>query len=297
MEQSCAVTDCLWMAVDVRFDEMAIHGRDAPELWRAVIKDGLLATRAERAMLLLEPLRSLDETSNVDCPGLVIESRDVARGLARVFLKFLGEAYAFAPACLLALESGLRQGVGLDRLLGTVSAIHVWHGGDWVAIPMPLSATELHRWRADPAVLAGYEANARPSGEQGGLVLQTRSRWVWRQKGQWVVQAPQLSEVLSLVEQRVQRFQRAWGGGKSAQSDATLRDAAQAASHWRLADKDWRPVQRKVGGRYQSHGCQGHLRYEGPTSDALLYWLYVGSYLHVGQQTAIGLGGYDLALM
>jgi hypothetical protein len=284
------------MAVDVRFDEKAIRGRDAPELWRAVIKDGLLATRSERAMLLLEPLRMQGETSNVDCPGLVIECRDLARGFSRVFFKFLGEAYTYAPACLLALEAALRQGVGQEMLSGTMSVIHVMHEGDWVVVPMPLIASELQRWRADPAVLAGYRGSEKFTGmqAQARLMLQTRSRLIWRQKGQWVVQAPSLLDVLHLVEQRVCRFERAWGESDLPQVRDSLQKAVESAGQYRLADKDWQPVQRKVGGRYQSHGCQGHLRYEGPMSEELLYWLYVGSFLHIGQQTAIGLGGYEL---
>ena len=296
MENSSVVNGCLWMAVDVQFDEKAIHGRDAPELWRAVIKDGLLATRAERAMLLLEPLRAQGEPTNVDCPGLVIECRDVSRGVARVFLKFLGEAYAFAPACLLALEAGLRQGVGLAKLSGSIFGIHVWHGGDWVEVPMPLLSSQLQHWRDDPAVLAGYRTDVGGLNGQQLLVLQTRSRWVWRQKGQWVVQAPQLLEVLHMIEQRVERFVRAWGGGEVTQCDASIERAMQTASQCRLVDQDWGQVRREVGGRYQSHGCQGRLCYEGPMTRELLYWLHVGSFLHIGQQAAIGLGGYDLAL-
>jgi CRISPR-associated endoribonuclease Cas6 len=294
MKTSRVVNDCLWMAVDIRFDEKAIRGRDAPELWRAVIKDGLLASRSDRAMVLLEPLRVQGEATNVDCPGLVIECRDLGKGFSRVFFKFLGKAYTYAPACLLALEAGLRQGVGQERLSGTTSTIHVMNEGDWVVIPMPLIASELQRWRANPAVLAGYRASDSTSKRPMRLVLQTRSRWVWRQKGQWVRKAPLLSDVLHLVEQRLNRFERAWGGDVSSQGSESLQVAIESASQFRLANEDWGPVQRRVGGRYQSHGCQGRLSYEGPMSEELLYWLFVGSFLHIGQQTAIGLGGYEL---
>jgi hypothetical protein len=296
---------CLWLAVDVSFDAGVVNGPDAPELWRAVIKDGLLATRPDKASALLEPMRAKQDQgqkSNVDCSGLVIESRDQERG-ARLFLKFLGQAYRFAPACLLALQHGLTRGIGRQSVKGSVLGFQAWQGERWHDIDMPLRETDLERWRADPAVLAGFggDAFAGSTGvvancayEKRVLHVITRTRWLWRQQGKVVSRAPDLADVLALVNQRVERFDGVWGRNDRLLWAASFALAQTQAGAVQRLGHDWSGVRRKVGGKYPSHGHMGSLVFEGGWDTDLLYWLYAGSFLHVGQQTAIGLGGYGL---
>lgn len=289
---------CLWLAVDIGFDKGAVTGSDAAELWRAVIKDGLLTTRPEQALALLEPMRASGQVSNMDCCGVLIECRDQEHG-ARLFLKFLGRAYDFAPACLLALAHGLSVGIGRQKVVGSVLGVHAWGSEGWQEIAVPLISAELERWRADPALLAGFKGKALESclvtHPQHVLQVLTRSRWLWRQQGKPVARVPELADVLTLVAHRVERFDWVWGRAERAlwadSLDAPLRQARQIK---RIAH-NWHPVRRKVGGQYPSHGYTGRLVFEGCVSVDLMYWLYAGSFLHVGQQTAIGLGGYDLA--
>lgn len=290
---------CLWLAVDVGFEKGVVTGSDASELWRAVIKDGLLATRPEQALALLEPMRARGRVSNVDCCGLVIECRDQERG-ARLFLKFLGRAYDFAPACLLALAHGLGAGIGRQKVVGSLLGIHAWQGGQWHEIAMPLTGAELERWRADPAVLAGFNrevlVSCSATGVQHVLQVLTRTRWLWRHQGKPVTRAPELTDVLTLVAQRVERFDLVWGRAQRSLWVGSLDAVLREASEIKPIEHNWRPVRRKVGGQYPSHGHVGRLVFEGCVSAKLMYWLYAGSFLHVGQQTAIGLGGYGLAL-
>lgn len=293
---------CLWLAVDVGFERGMVSGPDASELWRAVIKDGLLATRPEQAMALLEPMRAGGQASNVDCCGVVIECRDQKHG-ARLFLKFLGRAYDFAPASLLALAYGLGVGIGRQKVVGSVLGVQAWQGEQWHEIPMPLAGTELERWRADPAFLVGFRTETfggRPASEPQHVlqVLQvlTRTRWLWRQQGKSVTRVPELADVLALVAQRAERFDLVWGRANQSHWAGSLDDALSMANAVRLIEKDWQPVRRKVGGQYPSHGYEGRLVFDGCGGVDLMYWLYAGSFLHVGQQTAIGLGGYDLVL-
>ncbi len=290
---------CLWLAVDVDFEKGVISGPDASELWRAVIKGGLLATRPEKAPALLEPMRAKGQASNVDCCGLVIESRDQEHG-ARLFLKFLGRAYDFAPACLLALAHELGAGIGQKRVMGSVLGIQAWQGDQWHEISMPLVSAELARWRADPAVLAGFKSEAivgcSATDQKQVLQVLTRTRWLWHQQGKPVTRVPALADVLTLVAQRVVRFDLVWGRADRSLWAGSL-DAAMCTAHEiKPIEQNWRPVRRKVGGKYPSHGHLGRVVFEGCVSVDLMYWLYAGSFLHVGQQTAIGLGGYDLVL-
>ncbi len=295
MNKLISLNPCLWVAVDVVFDQGRISGRDAPELWRAVIKDALLASRPDEAMHLLEPMRARGLGGNVDCPGLVIECRDRDGG-ARLFLKFLGSAFVFAPACLLALEVSLRSGVGRQGVRGAVQGFQVWHGDAWCDVPMPLRASDLQPWRACPANLGGFVPQPHEGSQQAVLRLQTRSRWVWRKQGALVSEPPDLSDVLHLIGQRVERFQRAWGDTQDDAWVASLAQAKQVALGCARTGHAWRALHRKVGGQYPGHGHQGFLHFEGVVPQVLLYWLHVGSFLHVGQQTSIGLGGYEVAL-
>ncbi len=290
---------CLWLALDVGFEKGVVSGPDAPELWRAVIKDGLLATRPEQALALLEPMRARGQASNVDCCGLVIECRDQERG-ARLFLKFLGSAYDFAPACLLALAHGLGTGIGRQKVVGSVLGIQAWQGDQWHDIAMPLAGADLARWRADPALLAGFKGEAfggcSATDQQHVLQVLTRTRWLWRQQGKPVTRVPGLTDVLTLVAQRVERFDLVWGRAERSLWEGSLDAVLRTACEIKPIKQNWRPVRRKVGGQYPSHGHVGRLVFEGCVSVDLLYWLFAGSFLHVGQQTAIGLGGYDLML-
>lgn len=290
---------CLWLAVDVGFERGVVSGPDAAELWRAVIKDGLLATRPERALALLEPMRARGRALNVDCCGVVIECRDQERG-ARLFLKFLGRAYDFAPACLLALAHGLGAGIGRQKVVGSVLGIQAWQGDQWHEIAMPLAGAELERWRADPAVLAGFKGEAfgdcLATDQQHVLQVLTRTRWLWRQQGKPVTRAPGLADVLALVAQRVERFDLVWGRVERSLWAGSLDAVLRMACEIKPIEQNWCLVRRKVGGQYPSHGHLGRLVFEGVPSVDLMYWLYAGSFLHVGQQTAIGLGGYDLVL-
>lgn len=296
MTELILLNPCLWLAVDVVFEQGRISGRDAPELWRAVIKDALLASRPEQAMHLLEPMRSRGLGTHVDCPGLVIECRDHENG-ARLFLKFLGSAYAFAPACLLALEVSLRSGVGRQSVRGAVQGFQVWHGNAWRDVPMPLRASDLQPWRACPAVLTGFMPQPDVAQQHGVLQVQSRSRWVWRKHGVLVSAPPDLSDVLHLIGQRVERFLLAWGDPQDVSWRASLAHAQEMAQGLRRVGHSWRVWHRKVGGKYPGHGHQGALHFEGALPDGLLFWLHVGSFLHVGQQTSIGLGGYALSLV
>lgn len=299
MHELSFLDPCLWLAVDVGFEKGVVSGPDASELWRAVIKDGLLATRPDQALALLEPMRAIGSASNVDCCGVVIECRDQERG-ARLFLKFLGRAYDFAPACLLALGHGLGAGIGRQKLAGSVLGIQAWQGDQWHEIAMPLASAELKRWRADPALLAGFkvEAVGGCSATDQKLVLQvlTRTRWLWHQQGKPVTRVPGLTDVLTLVAQRVERFDLVWGRAERPLWAGSLDAVLRKACDFKSIEQNWRPVRRKVGGRYPSHGHVGRLVFEGGVGVDLMYWLYAGSFLHVGQQTAIGLGGYDLVL-
>lgn len=293
MRKSNFLEPCLWLAVDVQFTQGVITGPNAPELWRAVIKDGLLATRPDEAMQLLEPMRVRGLRTNVDCSGLVIECRDRPVGV-RLFLKFLGKAYAYAPACLLALEARLRGGVGRQNVLGKVSGLQAWRSNGWVDISMPLSAAELDQWRADPAVLAGYVDTVLAQPEAGVVRLYTRTRWVRRRQGVLVAQAPSLVDVVGLIAQRVERFDLFWGSASSAVWAAPLDEAMRIAAGFQATEAIWRQAHRSVGGKYPGHGYFGSLGFDGKATDQLLYWLQVGSFLHIGQQTAIGQGGYEV---
>lgn len=295
MKNLIYLSPCLWLAVDVVFAQGRISGRDAPELWRAVIKDSLLASRPDEAMDLLEPMRSRGLSGNVDCPGLVIECRDRDGG-ARLFLKFLGSAYVFAPACLLALEVSLRSGVGRQGVRGAVQGFQVWRDDAWCDVPMPLRASDLQPWLACPATLGGFVPQPDGAPQPSVLHLQTRSRWVWRKQGALVSAPPDLSDVLHLIGQRVERFQLAWGDVQGDDWAASLAQAKASAFELTRTDNSWRALHRKVGGQYPGHGHQGFLHFEGVVPEVLLYWLHVGSFLHVGQQTSIGLGGYELVL-
>lgn len=284
----------LWLAVDVQFSHGRISGRDAPELWRAVIKDGLLASRPIDAMQLLEPLRTRGLGANVDCPGWVIECRDRPSG-SRIFLKFLGSAFRFAPACLLALENGLRQGVGQHRVEGSLQGLQAWQDDEWHDIAMPLLATQLHSWLACPATLAGFKTLALPLKQMPGtLTLNTRSRWVWRKQGQLVSAPPELVDVIELVERRVERFQLAWGDMSTDFWRDAIKEARRCSTEFKSVKNAWQKSHRHVGGKYPGHGHHGFVTYEGSASEALLFCLHVGSFLHVGQQTSIGLGGYAM---
>ena len=285
------IEPCLWLAVDVGFSQGTVSGRNAAEFWRAAIKKGLLASRPAEAMQLLEPLKTKGLATNVDCPGLVVECQERLQGV-RVLLKFLGHAHRFAPLCLLALESELRQGIGQPMVLGSIVGISAWHKGEWVGIAMPLTAAELDKWRDDPAVLAEPDSPCLPVAQYGVLRLTTRTRWVLRQQETSEKHVPNLAEVIALVAQRMERFMLAWGGTPNPVLTATLEVALRLAVGFMPTEQCWQATKRMVAGRYPSHGYVGQLNFVGEVSDELLYLLYAGSFLHVGQQTAIGLGGY-----
>lgn len=289
---------CIWLAAEPVFAHGAITGDHAAELWRAVIKDELRARNPQVAVRLLEPLRHRNAHTNVDCPGLVLEYDDRVQP-PRVLLKFLGRAVEFAPAVLLAMRTALQAGVGeARRIVGDIGALHAWGDGGWQPIGMPVVAQDLERWRAEPSALADTQASKDIIGPGPGrhvdaVRIVMRSRLNWRRNGELVTHPPQMVDWVHLVADRIERVGLAWADDPSAVRRrldvARLLEMAQAI---RLTECRWKMKHRSQRGEYPSHGMAGWLRYEGAVAPALMRWLHAGSFLHVGQQTAIGLGGY-----
>ena len=307
---------CVWLAADVQFARGHISGGDAPELWRGTIKNELGLHRPHQVGLLLEPMKhrvgaELGRGCNMDCPGLILESESLAGQpgevmqppAMRVHLKFLGSSMEHAVPALLALQSGLSKGVGKRGVVGTLTAWHARRDGGWLSIPIPMRASDLQPFADEPSALANGVGPIQAF--RGGppvrtIVVRTTSRWIWRKARQLVSTPPQLTDVLDLVEARVRRVVAVWGepGRVGAAAEGWecppgLQREAQGAA---LADCHWALRPRLQRNAYPSDGCEGHLSYVGHFSPALIELLQAGSFLHVGQQTAIGLGGYAVEI-
>lgn len=286
-----AISTCLWLAIDVQFTRSSISAANTSGLWRAVLKDGLLQADPGQFTELFEPMRFRKLDSHIDCPGIVIET-EIHGGFTRIHLKFLGSAARFSAACLLAFESKLRSGVGRQAVTGFIAAINIWNGQKWKEISMPVVATDLDSWRSNPAFLTGFDLSAVPSMRKGTLRISTRTHWMVRSQGKVVRSAPDLVQILKMVEQRSMRVESAWGNADKNTIATSILAATKASILLCSLEQSWQFVRTAVAGKYPSDGSRGHLIFDGEVSSEILYWLHAGSFWHIGQQTALGLGGY-----
>lgn len=218
-----------------------------------------------------------------------------------MLLKFLGDAWRDSLLCIQALQTALSFGVGRQMVTGGVTALAFFDGQLWQPVAIPLRVEEMRGWCRSPQLFSGLpswndDSNA-PATTQ--WVLRTLSRWLWKSDGRLVRRVPDWADVLNLVEQRLWRVGEAWGGESWATVAADWRSKLQACRSdigaFRRIDSSW-SIQRRVVGekKYPSHGTSGWVRYEGKLTEDVWELLRIGSFLHVGQQTSIGLGGFTL---
>lgn len=281
-------TPCLWLAADVAFSHGTVEGVHAPEVWRAAIKDEMLRLFPDRAAMLLQPVRTRAQGANFDCPGLVIEC---ARAPAsRLLLKFLGQASGHAQAVLISLESALAQGIGKRAVTGTVTVLSARRGRAWHPVGVPTRAGALDDFLLDPVDLS--ELGPRNGARR--LRVQTRSRCMLTAGGKLLRQTPTPETFIRFATERINRVAQVWGSDTPPLAPNTVEELNERARASTLIHATWKRVLRTQRETYPSHGFVGAMVLEVDADDALANALAAGGFFHIGQQSSIGLGGYDV---
>ncbi len=273
--------------------------------------------------------------SNVDCAGLMVvvtpNPSDDPR-VQQLDLKLLGDAYLWAGRVLMGLQTTLSNGFGTvtghnsETLIAVIQSVDVWQvgsptpsGGQWcrlalgAALLMPQTlaayAAPGNQIAMSQAVSGGGMAAALdlPVDLSGTLELRSTSPWIWRKAGRMMAEPPQLSDVLALCQARLARALRVWGQPAATRSAVPLAlfDDPLAIQSQRL-HANWQHLRTQLAANTRTRGaarkpsvhegCQGRLLFDVCLTVAVLDCLYWGVFLHVGQQTAVGKGGFELRL-
>ncbi len=297
----------LWLKLQVEFTKGRISGDAAPEAWEGAIKESLKADTYQPNVFdqLYRPIASRiagaqAAPTNFECGGLLVcQGRGEQNGSHGLELKFLGEAARFAPRVIHALATRLSAGpgVGSGMVRGRLVALHAFSGGGWIARPLPFANDEsaFESYRAVPAALGGWAVAGAPGKRPTvRITLRTTSRWILRSKGKLAESPPSFGELVKLAAERVARVEAAWGNA-GVDKAASLRGdetAELVECHWRRENRILKRA--KPDERYSAAGFAGSLTYSGAVSDTTRELLHAASFLHIGQRTSLGLGGFSI---
>jgi hypothetical protein len=150
----------------------------------------------------------------------------------------------------------------------------------------------------------------------GRLLLRTTSPWLRLEGDSFIYSAPALSDVMVLTCQRLERALLAWGHAPEPLANRDLKHLVTeplTLSDWpaitraQCTQANWARQRPRSGTRFDSmlkekskaksmiyQGCEGELVFACRASQGLIETLFWGVFLHVGQQTSVGKGGFHL---
>lgn len=299
---------CLVLRAGVAFDGHALSLVGAEDVYRGTLKHGLEHEDPAALADLFDSggVRADGAPTNISVPGIALsvdEVRDTegARG-HHLTIKLFGRAHVYAPRVVWALAAGLAQGLGVRKTSARLVELQAYAGErGWQGVRMPmLSETALYDEYRYPADFLGAVALPARMTQRMGIAVRKRMRLLVEKKP--LSTAPEFNFLFGRILERANRVATRWGNGvvlAGAERDRLL----DLARHVRLDEKSGVVPTRRVvrsarqESKYPGDGLAGTIWYRVDDAriwDDLLPWLFAARVLHVGQQTTIGLGGFDI---
>jgi hypothetical protein len=299
---------CVVMRVGIDFERRGLAAVHAEEVYRGAIKHALERDAPDTLADLFDTraTRLSGAPTNLTVPGIVLLADEADSGGEQrrhwLTIKLLGAAHMHGPRILWALVTGLENGIGERRVPARIGELHALNiNGRWQASRMPLLG--------ETGLFAGFSIpvdgrdTAPPAGPlPATLRLDVRKRMRLLEAKTPMVAVPEFEFLLDRIVERVRQVAARWGDGEvvSPQGCDVLMATARRVRIAQGAVSRTVPRRLKSSRQqasYPSVGLTGSLAYcaEYPSDwGMLLPWLLAGRLLHVGQQTTIGLGTYEI---
>ena len=211
-------------------------------------------------------------------------------GVLRFSVVLIGRAVAQLPLVSFALQRAVEGGLGRERARGALEQI-AWHAGDGADDFAPV-------WQQGDAAIAAHEAHVTFPATTDARALRLTLHTPLRLQQQGHPLRPQALTPRKLVADLLRRITllaefHADRPALVADAGTLVRHADTLAHRTALRWQDWSRYSSRQQQEMTLGGAVGEWTLQGELA-ALLPWLWLGQWTHVGKNATMGMGGYDL---
>lgn len=213
-----------------------------------------------------------------------------AGGALQFSLVLVGRAVTQLPLVSFALQRAVEGGLGRERARGALEQI-AWQAGDGAEDFAPV-------WQHGDAAIASHDARVTLPAARPVRTLRLVVRTPLRLQQQGHPVRPQALTPRKLIADLLRRITllaefHADRPGFVTDASALVRQADGLVHQPALRWQDWSRYSSRQQQEMTLGGAVGEWTLQGELA-ALLPWLRLGQWLHVGKNATMGMGGYDL---